>query len=319
MIVRNIKPILSSSSQCYLDHLPVKPAILINAIQVRTSFYNKHKHGPLKISNPKPDYIQWLKDFFGREGWEFLKSEPKRIFQQKITSKCLEKEVKSNETYPFEHFDGDDWLKRWKPVADSDSLNGFSISTLSRSKAGHCLFKGVLDTRLPDDGLTQQSGFAAMVGPAAPRTGPLNIDTHWNWSQYNCVEIRFRGDGRKYDLVLNTSSYLDDLSYYDTMGHPLYTRGGPYWQTFRIPFSKFIFSNKGFIQDKQGYLPTHTIKFVSIALQDTVDGPFELEIDYIGLRNETSPFTELTKFEMYTFPHIKYIQVMPGCDPPETE
>lgn len=289
---------------------------LINFDQKRNSFYNKYKHGPTRINNPTPNYIEMIKAYFGREGLEFVKAEAKRTFLDKPFRRIFPKNPEEDKTYIFEHFDSDERIKSWKPVADSDSLNGFSTSSFVRSNAGHGLFTGVLDNRVPDDGVTMKSGAVGLIGPQRPRDQLLQRETHWDWSAYNTVEIRFRGDGRRYMLVLNTGTYTSDLQYYDIHGFPLYTRGGPYWQTYRIPFSKFIFGFKGRVQDEQGGLKTD-VKFVAITLEDSYDGPFALELDYVGLRYEQPPFEELTAYEGYTFPHIKYRPLQVDCDPPD--
>lgn len=308
MMSRNLVRILANQQSITKHH----PCI---TIQTRNSFYNKYKHGPTKITNPDPDYLQWFKDFFGKEGVDFIKEEAKRIV--KIPFRADPKIYDVNTTIVFEEFDTEEAIKKWKPVADSDAHVGYSTSNISMSKAGHALFHGILDNRVPDDGVTQKSGFAGIIGPTRPRDSLLAKENHWDWSRFNTLEIRYRGDGRKYMVVINTGTYTSDLAYYDVHGYPLYTRGGPYWQTYRIRFSKFIFANKGSIQDSQDCLPERNIKFVSITLQDIVDGPFALEIDYIGLRAETSPFYEESAYELYTHPHIRYTQVSPGCDPPD--
>ncbi|XP_014920395.1 complex I intermediate-associated protein 30, mitochondrial isoform X2 [Prionailurus viverrinus] len=51
----------------------------------------------------------------------------------------------------------------------------------------------------------------------------------------------------------------------------------------RIPFSKFFFSNQGRIRDAQYQLLLDKISSVGFTLADKVDGPFFLEIDFIGV------------------------------------
>lgn len=301
-----------------LRTLPRCPKIRLNLVQSRNSFYNKYRHGPQAISNPEPDYKQWVKDFFGPEGKEFIKTEAIRLANKPFRNH-MPKHIKLNKTDIFEHFDTNEAIRRWKPVSDSDSLNGFSTSSFVKSPNGHGLFKGVLDTRLPNDGLTMYSGFAAVVGPGKQPDSPLmGLGTYWNWTGYNCLEIKYRGDGRKYAIVINTASWDNDLQYYDAHSFPLYTRGGPYWETFRVPFSRFIFNYKGLIQDEQGGLPYFRVKFVALTIQDKIDGPFSLEVDYIGLRHETRPFYEISPYEEYTFNHIKYRPLQVDCEAPES-
>lgn len=287
----------------------------LNLTQVRSNIYNKYKHGPLKISNPPHDYIGIIKDFFGPEGLQWIKDEAKRI-KNKAFRSTLAKPKYANKLTIFEHFDSDQAIKGWRAVADSDSFSGFSSSTFTRSMSGHGLFKGVLDTRVPDDGLTMRSGFAGIIGPSAPRDKLIVLDTYWDWTRWNTFEIRFRGDGRKYNIVINIASYASDQEAYDLMFYPIYTRGGPYWQTLRVPFSKFVFSSGAIIQDDQGKFPSHCVKFVSLICQDNVSGPFELEIDYLGLRYDLHPYHEETCWEGYAHSHIRFKRISLGCDPP---
>ncbi|XP_076785622.1 complex I intermediate-associated protein 30, mitochondrial isoform X2 [Arvicanthis niloticus] len=51
----------------------------------------------------------------------------------------------------------------------------------------------------------------------------------------------------------------------------------------RIPFSKFFFSNQGRVRDVQGPLVLDKISSIGFTLSDKVDGPFFLEIDFIGV------------------------------------
>lgn len=285
--------------------------------QKRHSFYNKYRHGPQKITNPDPPYMSWIKEFFTKDGMRYLKSELRQTMAESFKMKyylpvCSDKLVK------IEEFDSDESIKRWKPVADRDSLNGYSESKIIRSPAGHALFTGILDNEKPDDGMTSNSGFVGIMGPQAPRKHPFQREAFWDWSQFNCIEIKCRGDGRKYQVVLNTSTYTSDLQYYDCFSYFLHTRGGPYWQTVRIPFHKFVFNYKNFIQDLQtGMLPTR-IKFVAITLQDGFDGPFALEIDHIGLIHETNSLDTKSAYEGYTFEHVKYRPINVDCPAPES-
>lgn len=67
---------------------------------------------------------------------------------------------------------------------------------------------------------------------------------------------------------------------------------------FQIPFSKFFFASKGRIQDRQSPLPQTRISHFGITVSDKADGPFQLEIDYIGAEFDQSHYEE-TAYEMY--------------------
>lgn len=290
----------------------------LNLYQKRNKFYNRYPKGPTKIANPDFDYVQATKDFFGPKGKQWFKDEATRIIKNQFRFYAPRTPRPWAPTRIFEHFDSDENINKWQAVADSSTLNGYSTSSVTRSLSGHALFKGVIDTRVPDDGATMKSGFAALIGPRRPIDGLLKRDNHWDWTLYNTFEIRFRGDGRRYGICLNTGTYHSDLQFYDNHYYPLYTRGGPYWQTLRVPFTKFIFASESFVQDQQCKFPAHHVKFVSITLNDNISGPFELEIDYVGIRYEIRPFHELKAYEDYAHPHSRYRHLDVGCDPPDS-
>ena len=73
---------------------------------------------------------------------------------------------------------------------------------------------------------------------------------------------------------------------------------------FQIPFSKFFLTSKGRIQDKQNPIPLDKVTHVGISCGDKNNGPFHLEIDYIGLEFDPT-HTEVFAYEMYRQP--KYI------------
>lgn len=72
----------------------------------------------------------------------------------------------------------------------------------------------------------------------------------------------------------------------DTYHFFLFTRGGPYWQDVKIPFSRFVFSSKGYIQDRQLPIDKNLVNSIGLTVMDTYDGPFQLEIDYLGVLHE---------------------------------
>lgn len=289
----------------------------INALTYISSrtFYNKYRHGPTALTNPKFDYIAWFKEAFSVEGFHFVKDEAIKVFKERNKKLQGPKTREFDKLHIFEHFDSDESIKRWRAVADSDGLCGYSVSRFTRSAQGNALFSGIIDNRVPDDGVTQYSGMAGVIGPKRQREKFFSIENSYKWTGFNAIEMRIRGDGRKYLFVISTGSRQNDLSYYDNYCYPIYTTGGPYWQTITIPISKLIFSAKGLIQDEQGWIDELAIKFVAIALQDQVSGPFSLEIDYMGLKRQLNPFNERTAYEMYTFPHIRFRQIQTDCSP----
>jgi len=66
----------------------------------------------------------------------------------------------------------------------------------------------------------------------------------------------------------------------------------------QIPFSKFFFSHKGLIQDMQDALSLDKVHHVSITSSDGIDGPFQLEIEYIAVEFDEN-HTESFAYELY--------------------
>jgi NADH dehydrogenase [ubiquinone] 1 alpha subcomplex assembly factor 1 len=69
---------------------------------------------------------------------------------------------------------------------------------------------------------------------------------------------------------------------------------------FQIPFSKFVFGSKGRVQDMQNRIPLDRIASFGLAVGGT-DGPFSLEIDWIGVECDMSNQEEFA-YEMYKIP-----------------
>lgn len=192
-------------------------------------------------------------------------------------------------------------LKNWVATSDKDHGEGYSSCSLSLSPAGHGLFSGQINTQVPKDGRVKKAGYCNMKS-IRPRLS-FKREVYLDWSLYNHLELRVRGDGRTYLLNISTAGYFD-LHWNDMYSYPLYTRGGPHWQVTKIPFSKFFLSSKGRLQDKQCPIPLQRVVSLGISAGDRVNAPFRLEIDYIGVYSDPD-HTEEFAYEMYKLP--KYI------------
>ena len=80
----------------------------------------------------------------------------------------------------------------------------------------------------------------------------------------------------------------------------LYTRGGPYWSTAKIPFAQFFRNNMGRISDKQYPFNPLECTQMSISVIDAADGPFELEISQISLLRALRYTYDKFAYEHYT-------------------
>ncbi|CAH0690096.1 unnamed protein product [Spodoptera exigua] len=186
-------------------------------------------------------------------------------------------------------------LDSFTTTCDSDHNEGFSKCSFEMSSAGRGLFHGYLDTRVPKDGRIKKAGYCAMrskrVRKSFKRAGTFD------WHLYNTLVLKVRGDGRSYLLNISCEGFYD-ITWNDIYHYVLYTRGGPYWQIAKIPFSKFVLGSKGRIQDKQTRFRFDRVTHFGISCGDKINGRFDLEIEYIGLEFDPTHNEEFA-YEMY--------------------
>lgn len=240
-----------------------------------------------------------------KEGFQEMKKECvtwKEEWKEKIRSDP--KMYEDGDVEVLYKFDNQKTIDLWDTACDRDWEEGFSNCTFQRSKAGHALFSGFLDsTRMPKDGRVNRTGWANASGPEARRSFYRNAS--YDWTLFTHLVMRVRGDGRNYAIILRTHGMMD-VTWFDIYSYGLYTHGGPYWQYCKIPFSRFFYMAKGRLQDQQVDIPLTKVKSLGFTLMDTKTGPFSLEIDYIGLCFDPS-HTEEFAYEMYYTPEYKYI------------
>ncbi|GJQ66294.1 hypothetical protein Trydic_g4340 [Trypoxylus dichotomus] len=192
-------------------------------------------------------------------------------------------------------FGTEDSLRIWNVTSDKDNNEGHSTCSLTLNKYGNAVFSGELDTRVPKDGKTKRAGYCNMQTQKFRRS--FKREAYLDWTCYNMLVMKVRGDGRSYMINVGTKGYYDIL-WNDMYHFVLYTRGGPYWQIAKVPFSKFFLSSKGRIQDKQFPLPLSRITSFGFSIGDKVNGSFNLEIQYIGMEFDPN-HTEEFAYEMY--------------------
>ena len=188
-------------------------------------------------------------------------------------------------------------FEKWVATSDSDHNQGASTANLERSAAGHGLFSGNLSADLPKDGRIKKSGYCNIRSQRARKS--FKRECYLDWTQYNMLVLRVRGDGRPYMINITTEGYFD-ISWNDIYHYVLHTRGGPHWQTTKIPFSKFFLSSKGRVQDKQFPIPLNKVTNLgfSVSGRGGFEGNFNLEIDFVGLEFDPN-HTEEFAYEMY--------------------
>lgn len=199
-------------------------------------------------------------------------------------------------------FRGRESIDDWIVSTDRDWGEGFSKAELAVSKNNMALFRGHLCTDLPKEGAIQRAGYANIRSPIKRRS--FKRDARFQWNRFTHLIARVRGDGRTYMISLHTPGEYD-VTWNDTYHYFLFTRGGPYWQYVKIPFARFFFGFQGNIQDRQCELDRNAVNAVGFTVMDTYDGPFQLEIDYVGVlydknHNDTFEYeqyrTELAEF-----------------------
>ncbi|XP_013192102.1 complex I intermediate-associated protein 30, mitochondrial isoform X2 [Amyelois transitella] len=170
-------------------------------------------------------------------------------------------------------------LEKFVTTSDSDHNEGYSSCKLEMSSAGRARFHGNLDLRVPKDGRIKKAGYCAMRSARIRKS--FKRESTYDWNLYNTLVLKIRGDGRSYLLNISCEGYYD-ITWNDIYHYVLYTRGGPYWQLTKIPFSKFVLGSKGRLQDKQSRMRLDRITHFGIACGDKIPGKFDLEIEYVG-------------------------------------
>lgn len=186
-------------------------------------------------------------------------------------------------------------LNKWVISSDVEIGGKSEVHlTLGRNNQAALLY-GTLNTEVPRDGETKYSGYCSMR--SKPLLGSFARKKYYDWSNFNCLYLRVRGDGRPWMVNIYTDPYFshqkDDLYNYF-----MFTRGGPYWEEIKIPFSKFFLSSRGRVQDDQHPIWLDKVSTLGFTIGDKVDGPFQLEIDFIGLLNDRA-HTEEFAYETY--------------------
>lgn len=231
------------------------------------------------------------------DGVKMLKSEMKLFMHEwkvKVENDSVMDREHLDHTYLF-HFKNEKEVKSWTVTCDSDHLEGSSTATLDLNRNGNALFYGNICTQVPKDGIIKETGYANIRSPRLMRSFKRAIP--YDLSRYTHLVMRVRGDGRTYMINLQMDMTFD-IHWDDVYNFPLYTRGGPYWQVAKIPFSRFYKGFKGRIQDKQEQLILDRIANFGITIGDDNDGPFQLEIDYLGCMYDMNHEEEFA-WEMY--------------------
>ncbi|XP_039490648.1 complex I intermediate-associated protein 30, mitochondrial [Drosophila santomea] len=272
----------------------------IHTTAVHRTFWEREKKSGYKTKLPEPSKKQMIMD-----GLRDLKEEMK-LWRQEVKEQFESDPIlvfRPGETDVVFDFKAPDVLDKWTVTTDADHGEGKSTAALELSAAGAGLFHGEVNSDHTKDGIIKRTGYANIRTKRVRKS--FKRESTYDWTQYNMLVMKVRGDGRSYLINLHTEGYFD-LMWNDIYHYVLYTRGGPHWQIAKIPFSKFFLSSKGRVQDRQGAVQLNRVTHFgfSVAAKKGMDGPFGLEIDYVGLQYDPSHREEFA-YEMYQTP--KYI------------
>ena len=158
-------------------------------------------------------------------------------------------------------FDEPDAARRWVTV--NDNVMGGRSTGGSEIADGQLIFSGSTNTN--------GGGFSSI------RTRPADLDL----GNADGLLYRVRGDGRTYIAGLRTGARFGsfDVSYWAEFE----TSGDGAWQTVRIPFDGYRPTMFG--EDITGRAPglqSQDIQGLELYIYDKEDGPFRLEVEWIG-------------------------------------
>ena len=251
-----------------------------------------------------------LKDML-KDGFKQLAKDTKELAKEIVTLQDIKVFNRPGETEYLYNFteDGAETEKLnydFVVSADSSWGEGYSWATLEASPSQNsALFFGELSTACPQDGRIARAGYVSLK--SASKRKAFGRLKKLDFEFYDAIRFKIRGDGRAYVANIHLFEFYD-FKWMDLYQYPLYTRGGPYWQEVVIPYSKFVLTHRGALQDKQERFDAEEVTNVSIALMDRVNGPFCIEIAEIELikHDGHTAFLENHAYEKYRLPHGLY-------------
>ncbi|XP_043274318.1 complex I intermediate-associated protein 30, mitochondrial [Venturia canescens] len=309
-LVKNYRKIMLNNISSILKRLVSKNTIVYNCRTICTTsersffFESDDKKGYPRLSDVRDEAkTPWQKMC---QGWKILLEEL-ALWKEEVKDYLHFDPItilREGEVDVQWRFEGDpSILDQWVVTADSDYGEGNSTASIQLSKTGRGIFMGNLDARHFIDGRIKRTGYCNMRSVRVRKS--FHRTAHLPWGPYSHLVMRVRGDGRNYLLILASPGAWDIL-WNDSYQYILHTRGGPYWQYVRIPFSKFFLVSAGRIQDTQQPPPLANILTFGITAADKINGNFKLEIDYIGVECDPS-HSEEHAYEMYRTPHKFHI------------
>mmetsp|Transcript_13140 Transcript_13140/g.15161 ORF Transcript_13140/g.15161 Transcript_13140/m.15161 type:complete len:177 (-) Transcript_13140:801-1331(-) len=116
------------------------------------------------------------------------------------------------------------------------------------------------------------------------RTGFAAARSHLPWcaqdvSEFDGMAIRFKSDGRRYNINITPESFFSDDLYQGFLfvGPEDQNR----WVTATLPFKNLLLTGQGRIKEYQRVLDSSELRSIGVSIADGEEGDFKLEIEWI--------------------------------------
>ncbi|KAI9783731.1 MAG: hypothetical protein M1835_003755 [Candelina submexicana] len=205
---------------------------------------------------------------------------------KRLSNIALKQEGLRTPTKPYVLLDFSDQtsLESCKTLSDAD-IGGFSRVSLEHISATattppHARFSGNISIELPSNRpQVHRTGYAAWR--SIDRGFTLFGKSLWDIDPYTYLALRFRSDGRKYLVNVQTDSIVPT----DLHQHRLYAQRPGEWETVLINWNEFVRTNHGAVVEPQSEMLRQKVRTVGIGLIDRVPGDFELGISRVWATN----------------------------------
>ena len=149
--------------------------------------------------------------------------------------------------------------KQWRIV--NDGVMGGLSSSAAIVKDDKIIFSGNVS-------LKNNGGFASLRSPV----------NEYNFEEYSGIEIKIKGDGKRYSISMKETTYFTGLFYTATFETKINE-----WITTKIPFDKVkpYYFGREVNSDKK--IPLNNIKEISLLIGDKQEGNFEAAIGHVKL------------------------------------
>ena len=146
-------------------------------------------------------------------------------------------------------------------ITNDDVMGGVSSSKISTGENDVLVFSGNVS-------LENNGGFASLRSP---------IDDY-DLSAYEGFLIKVKGDGKNYYLSFRQTKYFTGFNFTRR-----FQTEKDKWQTIKLPFNEFKLKYYGREVTDSELPDKSSIKQLSILISDKQQGPFNIEIAWIGL------------------------------------